>query len=54
MFEEGKADTARHLELDSAEEIRCKVLFQLARYWFFNESRMIPGYASLTHGGKDL
>jgi hypothetical protein len=32
MFEEGKADTARHLELDSAEEIRCKVLFQLARY----------------------
>jgi hypothetical protein len=32
MFEEGKADTARHLELDSAEEIRCNVLFQLARY----------------------
>jgi hypothetical protein len=32
MFEEGEADTARHLELDSAEEIRCNVLFQLARY----------------------
>jgi hypothetical protein len=32
MFKEGKADTARHLELDSAEEIRCNVLFQLARY----------------------
>jgi hypothetical protein len=27
MFEEGTADTARHLELDSAEEIRCNVLF---------------------------
>jgi hypothetical protein len=27
MFEEGMADTARHLELDSAEEIRCNVLF---------------------------
>jgi hypothetical protein len=27
MFEEGKANTARHLELDSAEEIRCNVLF---------------------------
>jgi hypothetical protein len=22
--------------------------------WFFDESRMIPGYTSLTHGGKDL
>jgi hypothetical protein len=32
MFEEGKADTARHLELDSIEEIRCNVLFELARY----------------------
>jgi hypothetical protein len=32
MFEEGKANTARHLELDSAEEIRCNVLFQLACY----------------------
>jgi hypothetical protein len=32
MFEEGKADTARHLELDSVEKIRCNVLFQLARY----------------------
>jgi hypothetical protein len=27
MFEEGEADTTRHLELDSAEEIRCNVLF---------------------------
>jgi hypothetical protein len=27
IFEEGKADTARYLELDSAEETRCNVLF---------------------------
>jgi hypothetical protein len=32
MFEEGEADTARYLELDSVEEIRCNVLFQSARY----------------------
>jgi hypothetical protein len=32
MFEEGEADTARHLELDSAKEIRCNVMFQSARY----------------------
>jgi hypothetical protein len=32
MFEEGEADTTRHLELDSAEEIRCNVLFQSACY----------------------
>jgi hypothetical protein len=32
MFEEGKADTARHLKLDSAEEIRCNALLQSARY----------------------
>jgi hypothetical protein len=32
MFDEGKADTARHLELDSAEEIQCNVLLQSARY----------------------
>jgi hypothetical protein len=32
MFEEGKADTARHFDLDSAEEIRCNILFQSARY----------------------
>jgi hypothetical protein len=32
MFEESKADTARHLELDTAEEIRCHVLFQSPRY----------------------
>jgi hypothetical protein len=32
MFYEGEADTARHLELDSAEEIRCNVLLQSARY----------------------
>jgi hypothetical protein len=22
--------------------------------WFFDESRIIPGYTSLTHDGKDL
>jgi hypothetical protein len=22
--------------------------------WFFDESRMIPGYTSLTHNGRDL
>jgi hypothetical protein len=32
MFEKGKADTARHLKLDSAEQIRCNVLLQSARY----------------------
>jgi hypothetical protein len=32
MFEEGKADTTRHLKLDSAEEIRCSALLQSARY----------------------
>jgi hypothetical protein len=32
MYEEGKADSARLLELDSAEEIRCNVLLQSARY----------------------
>jgi hypothetical protein len=32
MFEEGKADIARHLKLDSADEIRCNVLFQSACY----------------------
>jgi hypothetical protein len=32
LFEEGEADAARHLELDSTEEIRCNVLFQSARY----------------------
>jgi hypothetical protein len=32
MFEEGEADTARHLELDSAEEIWCNVLFHSVRY----------------------
>jgi hypothetical protein len=26
MYQEGEADTARHLELDSAEEIRCNAL----------------------------
>jgi hypothetical protein len=33
MFEEGEADTARHLELDSAEKIRCNVLLQSACYY---------------------
>jgi hypothetical protein len=32
IFEEGEADNARHLELDSAEKIRRNVLFKSARY----------------------
>jgi hypothetical protein len=32
MFEEGEANTIRHLELDSAEEIRCNALLQSACY----------------------
>jgi hypothetical protein len=32
MYEEGKADSARHLELDSAKEIKCNILLQSARY----------------------
>ncbi|RLM94114.1 uncharacterized protein C2845_PM08G12870 [Panicum miliaceum] len=32
MFEEGEADTARHLELDLAEKTRRNVLFQSAHY----------------------
>jgi hypothetical protein len=32
MFEEGEADAARHIELDSAEEIRCNTLMQSACY----------------------
>jgi hypothetical protein len=32
MYEEGKADNARHLELDSAEEVTCNVLLQSTRY----------------------
>jgi hypothetical protein len=32
IFEEGKADTARHLELNSAEEIKCNILLQSACY----------------------
>jgi hypothetical protein len=32
MYEEGEADDARHLELDSAEEFRCNALLQSARY----------------------
>jgi hypothetical protein len=32
MYDEGEADDAKHLELDSAEEVRCNVLLQLARY----------------------
>jgi hypothetical protein len=70
MFEEGEADTARHLKLNLAEEIRYNVLFLSARYvqgvhryndalsileiWFFDESRTTPGYTSLTRDGKDL
>jgi hypothetical protein len=32
MYNEGEADKARHLELDSVEEARCTVLVQSARY----------------------
>jgi hypothetical protein len=32
MYDEGAADDARHLELDSIEEVRCNVLLQSARY----------------------
>jgi hypothetical protein len=32
MYEEGEADDARHVKLDSAEEVRCNVLLQLVRY----------------------
>jgi hypothetical protein len=32
MYEEGEADNARYLELDSAEEVGCNILFQSARY----------------------
>jgi hypothetical protein len=32
MYEEGEANQARHLELDSVEGIRCNVLLQSARY----------------------
>jgi hypothetical protein len=32
MFKEDEADTATHLELDSAEEIRCNALLQSAHY----------------------
>jgi hypothetical protein len=32
MYQEGEADEARHLEHDSAEEVRCNTLLQLACY----------------------
>jgi hypothetical protein len=32
MYEEDEADQARHLKLDSAEEVRCNTLLQSARY----------------------
>jgi hypothetical protein len=32
MYNEGEADKARQLELDSIEEARCTALVQLARY----------------------
>jgi hypothetical protein len=31
-YEEGEADDARHLELDSAEEVRCNILLQSVHY----------------------
>jgi hypothetical protein len=33
MYEEGKANQARYLELDSAKEVRCNALLQSARYY---------------------
>jgi hypothetical protein len=32
MYEEGEADDARYLELDSAEKVRCNVLLQSTHY----------------------
>ena len=32
MYDEGEADEARQLELDSVEEARCNALVQSARY----------------------
>jgi hypothetical protein len=32
MYEEGEADQARYPKLDSAEEVRCNILLQSARY----------------------
>jgi hypothetical protein len=32
MYEEGEADDARYLELDSAEEVICNILLQSVRY----------------------
>jgi hypothetical protein len=32
MYQEGEVDDARHLKLDSAEEVRCNVLLQSTRY----------------------
>jgi hypothetical protein len=32
MYKEGEDNDARHLKLDSAEEVKCNVLLQLARY----------------------
>jgi hypothetical protein len=32
MYNEGKADEARQLELDSVKQARCTALVQLARY----------------------
>jgi hypothetical protein len=32
MYKEDETDSARHLELDSAQEVRCNVLLKLARY----------------------
>jgi hypothetical protein len=75
MFEEGKADTARHLELDSTEKLDASSCSsRLATYkesivtmtgtfndalsmleiWFFDESRMTPGYISLTRDWRGL
>jgi hypothetical protein len=32
MYDKGEVDDARHLELDSAEEVRCNVLLKSVRY----------------------
>jgi hypothetical protein len=53
MFEEGETDTARHLELDSAQEIRCNILFQSAHY-LHGVHRYHDRNTSLTRDEKGL
>jgi hypothetical protein len=62
MFQESEADTAMYCSTRPATYKEFvitttgtfdDVLFML-EIWFFDEFRMIPGYTSLTHDGKDL